>query len=89
MKRRTLYLVRGLPGSGKSSLARQLAPGQVYSADDLFYELGDGTYAFDPTKLKAAHALCEKRVAQAMAAGVPVVAVANTFSQSWEAAPYF
>jgi predicted kinase len=83
----TLFLVRGLPGVGKSTLGRSLGP--TFAADDYFTR-ADGTYAFDPFQLAAAHADCQDRVMLALAVDQtrPVV-VANTFSQRWELEPYF
>ena len=49
-----LYLLRGLPNAGKSTVAAQLAPGANFAADDAF-ETADG-YAFDAERLGAAHA---------------------------------
>ena len=61
----------------------------VYAADDFFYEIGQGDYAFDPLRLHEAHAVCRERVREALSQGVAKVAVTNTFTESWEAAPYF
>lgn len=82
-----LYIVRGLPGSGKSTLGATLAAGRCYSADDFFVG-EDGVYRFDPTKLSEAHSACQENVARALGAG-EVVAVANTFCERWELMPYF
>lgn len=87
MRPRTLFLCRGLPGSGKSSLARLLAPGHAYAADDFFEK--DGGYDFDREKLGEAHAWCQERVEADLAGGVPYVAVHNTFSKAWEAKAYY
>lgn len=54
-----VIVMRAIPGSGKSTLAKQLvakaqAEGKkaiICSADDFFYELGQGAYAFDRTKI--------------------------------------
>jgi predicted kinase len=81
-----LYIVRGLSGSGKTTLAHQLSP-VVYSADDWFTD-ADGDYFFNPAQLANAHAECFSDVEFDMEADVPKIAVANTFSQSWEAKPY-
>jgi predicted kinase len=86
MHAKTLVLSRGLPGSGKSTLARALTK-YAFAADD-YFERGGG-YDFDPAKLPEAHRWCMDRTRDAMAAGESVVAVHNTFSQCWEAAPYF
>lgn len=97
---KVLYIVRGLSGSGKSSIARELVNDvwysesesfvkDFYSADDYFTDK-HGKYNFDPNKLKEAHEQCQKNVEIAMQKPcVYKVAVANTFSQAWEAEPYF
>jgi predicted kinase len=86
-----LYIVRGLSGSGKTTLAHKLSP-FVYSADDWFTD-EDGNYDFSPEFLADAHADCFTNVECAMMDGSEeendVLAIANTFSQAWEAKPYF
>lgn len=86
--RKTLYIIRGLSGSGKTTLARLLTDCR-HSADDFFYEAGGGEYLFNHRLLKQAHSQCQDRVNRDLERGVPIVAVANTFSQRWEADPYF
>lgn len=98
---RTLYIIRGLPGSGKSTLGEQLADTYMdysravggvkhysYAADDWFTDQ-DGNYNFDPMELPQAHEDCRARVLGAMLSGVEHIAVCNTFTQAWEAEPYF
>ena len=89
MKKRiyTLYIVRGLPGSGKSSLAKKLTE-VVYSADD-FFTNKKGEYNFNAKLLGKAHEWCWGKVRDAMFIGVNAVAVANTFTQAWEAEKYY
>ena len=80
-----LFIVRGLPGSGKTTLGRELALGFCFAADDYFMV---GTeYQFDANQLGAAHADCLARTRAALVAGT-TVAVANTFTQRWEMEPY-
>lgn len=81
-----LFLVRGLPGSGKSTLGRDLAPGYCLAADDYF--MVGKEYRFDPAQISAAHADCQTR-ARATLFHRATVAVANTFTARWEMEPYF
>ena len=82
--RGVLVLLRGLPGSGKTTLAKSMFPEYVLcAADDYFDELG----RFDPTHLGSAHQQCQRRV-QALLAAQENVVVHNTFTQFWEMKPY-
>jgi predicted kinase len=81
-----LILVRGLPGSGKSTFAKSLG-GIHVEADQYFMQ--DGEYKFDASKLKQAHNWCKLRVEHSMEDGVDKIAVSNTFTQEWEMDAYF
>jgi hypothetical protein len=86
-----LFLLRGLPGSGKTTLANQLG-GSLVEADRYFMEYGD--YKFDASKLKEAHAWCREQVQNWMETNgrgfdVPRIVVSNTFTQEWEMKPYY
>jgi predicted kinase len=80
-----IILVRGIPGSGKSTFAKLICNQHVEA--DMFFEL-DGEYKFDPSKLKQAHEWCKNKAEGWMKNGYNV-AVSNTFSQDWEMQPYF
>jgi len=84
---RILYIVRGLPGSGKSSLALSIAD-EVYENDDFFTQ-GNGVYKFDPAHLPAAQTTCYSNVKNAMERNVRRIAVANVFSRSQLLDEYF
>lgn len=84
---RILYLVRGLPGSGKSSLALTIAD-EVYENDD-FFTHGKGIYTFDPAHLPSAITTCYSNVKNAMERGVRRIAVANVFARSQTMDEYF
>ncbi|XP_043747992.1 NEDD4-binding protein 2-like 1 isoform X3 [Cervus elaphus] len=62
--RKHLYLLRGLPGSGKTTLARQLQHdfprALIFSTDDFFFR-EDGAYEFNPDFLEEAHEWNQKR----------------------------
>lgn len=83
-----LILFRGLPGSGKTTLAKILVD-VVFSADDYFTD-SDGNYLFNQYHIREAHALCQYNVEQAMEGlSRSKIGVANTFTQDWEMNPYF
>ncbi len=88
-----LILLRGLPGSGKTTLAHiilQHPAGleqEVLSADD-FFENEDGDYNFDSTKIKEAHNYCQFRCSERMRQEKSRIVVANTFTQEWEMEDY-
>lgn len=82
-QRKVLYIIRGIPGSGKSTLG-ELVADQAFSADEYMVD-ERGKYKFDPTRLKECHDYCFRSVVSAMKVGTqPILAVCNTFSQEWE-----
>jgi len=86
--KKVLTLVRGLPGSGKSSFSHFIwNECEVCEADKFFYDK-EGNYNFDPSKLKEAHAWCKNEVETRMIDNQKI-AVSNTFTQEWEMKPYF
>lgn len=84
-----MILVRGLPGSGKSTIAKALknAGFAWYEADMYFMDV-QGEYLFNPAKVKDAHLWCQHSARLALKCGENVV-VSNTFAQMWEIIPYF
>jgi predicted kinase len=84
---KVLYIVRGIPGSGKSTFAKTLG-GQHYEADMFFIDV-DGNYQFDSTKIKNAHQWCQGFVKSDMILEYPKIVVSNTSTQEWEMKPYF
>ena len=89
---RQLILLRGLPGSGKSTFAKNYAlniDGIHLEADMFFTDKETGAYVFDPSKLRYAHEWCQERVESFMKHGAQPIIVTNTFTQEWEMQPYF
>lgn len=89
--KKILYLLRGVPGSGKSTVAQNIG-GTHFETDKYF--MVDGEYKFDPTKLKQYHQMCQDEVNLAMIQNHTanlndVIVVSNTFTQEWEIKPYF
>jgi len=89
-----LILLRGIPGSGKSTLGKIILrciitdEPDVISADDYFMD-NNGNYNFDGSKLKEAHNSCQQRCAEKMRNQLSRIVVANTFTQEWEMDAYF
>jgi len=82
-----LYIVRGVPGSGKTTFAKLLTL-NIFEADHYFYDT-NGNYNFIPSEIKEAHKKCQQFVEYEMESGTPKIAVSNTFTQEWEMKPYF
>ncbi|XP_035180700.1 NEDD4-binding protein 2-like 2 isoform X2 [Oxyura jamaicensis] len=87
---KVLLILRGLPGSGKSTLSRILlgesCDGIVLSTDDYFRQQ-DG-YMYNVVQLGDAHDWNQKRAKQAMEQGRSPVIIDNTNTQAWEMKPY-
>lgn len=86
---KTLYILRGLPGSGKSILASELLqlPDSAHVEADMFF-MQNGKYVFDTTYLSAAHTWCKDQCKMFMREERRNIIVSNTFTQGWEFEPY-
>ncbi len=85
MENKVIHLVRGIPGSGKSTFAKTLNIPDHFEAD-MYFERS-GKYVFDMTKIRQAHQWCQAQAEDAMKAGRPLV-VSNTFVKKWEMVEY-
>lgn len=82
-----LVLIRGLPGSGKSTMAQVLARvGYIHVEADQYF-VRDGVYQYDARAIQDAHAWCREQTRNALRKGQRVV-VSNTFTTKLEMAPY-
>lgn len=79
-----LTLIRGLPGSGKSTIAKQYQA--LHLEADMFF-IRDEKYDYHPHLINKAHSWCQNNVRHALSFGVDVV-VSNTFIKAWELEKY-
>ena len=92
MQKNALILLRGLPGSGKTTLAKLLSENNTYpvfSVDDYFTDEATGEYIFNFQNNHLAYKQCEDLTNDAMQQNFPKVIVHNTFTMDWEMEPYF
>ena len=86
-----VILIRGLPGSGKSTIATALTMHSNYNhieADNYFYIASGGErYEFNEAKLSDAHKWCFTEFKYILDTEADVI-VSNTFSRIWELKPY-
>jgi predicted kinase len=94
---KTLYILRGLPGSGKTTYANKRWPGLtpfdlspkgyspvVVSGDHYFTDPTTGEYRFNIKHLGQAHAAAQIALINALWSGRETVVVDNTHSRFWE-----
>ena len=85
-----LILVRGIPGSGKSTVANLLSENGKYpvcTADD--YHMINGKYEFKYENLGYAHRKCQEKAADSMKNGYEKIFVANTNVKITELNEYY
>ncbi|BFZ14652.1 hypothetical protein BsWGS_17690 [Bradybaena similaris] len=93
-KQPVMIILRGLSGSGKSYLARQLiaesqrlgVQGEILSTDDFF--MGAGQYSYNRNDLPEAHDWNKKRALQCVKERRSPVIIDNTNTTMWELLPY-
>lgn len=91
---RVCIILRGLPGSGKSFLAKKIVDDTVrknptdhiISADDFFYR--SGKYLYDISKLTEAHQTAQRTFFNRASKGYSPLIIDNTNMEHWEMFPY-
>lgn len=95
MLQKTITLLRGCPGSGKSTFAHWAWSNSTIVEADQYFVGDDGVYRFDGTKLKDAHAWCRDKVEKMMKSNQQNsyeyldIVVSNTFTRAWEMEEYY
>jgi len=92
MSSKNLILLRGIPGSGKTTMAKLISRNYTTDqicADEFFDRFHGGE--FIPSRIKEAHAWCQDIVHQWMKADMRehTIVVHNTFTEEWEMEAYF
>ena len=83
-----LILIRGIPGSGKSTIAKEyIKEGFHHLEADMYFVDQDGSYKWDGNKVRFAHEWCQNSTLELLESGKNVV-VSNTFTTLKEMKPY-
>ncbi len=90
VSQRDLYIVRGLPGAGKTALVESLCSplDKMYSPDDYMVD-ERGVYAYDNSRVQETIDACQKGVEKAMQRGVSRIFVHALFTKHAHMQPYF
>jgi predicted kinase len=81
--------MRGLPGSGKSTRAKELLEeGVIHSTDSFLTDPITGEYKFNPNRIKDYHQQNLEEAIQSMKDGISPVIIDNTNVQRWQYQKY-
>lgn len=81
-----LIIVRGIPGSGKSSFGELLGTKAICTADD--YHIRNGIYDWQGSRIGAAHDWCQRKCKRFMKKQIERIVIANTNTTVRELQPY-
>ena len=85
---KTVTILRGLPGSGKSTYAKNHHNGAVICSADSFFVDEQGIYHFQKLRIGDAHEHCLNQFIAAVLVGESDVVVDNTNTCQWEYEKY-
>lgn len=89
---KTLIIIRGIPGAGKSTLAKAIEQSSLGVVEiceaDQFFTSRNGTYNYVPRLVPAAHEWCRRKVESAMKREVSTVILSNTSCRTFRVEVY-
>ena len=90
-KSKIMFLMRGLPGSGKSSIVKAIE--KMYRntevcSTDAFFKQEDGSYEFNRELLGTYHSNNQENAKGACVRNTPTIVIDNTNVKKWEMQPY-
>lgn len=83
-----LYILRGLPGSGKTTLSKMFVRSDKRRREADMFHMADGEYNFIPENAARSHEWCRLEVEKMMIESASDCSVSNTFTRREEYAPY-
>ena len=86
MSKNRLVIIRGVPGSGKTTFANVMFPGCLHLENDMFH-IHSGKYEWSAKRQEDAINWCVSTASSALRCGMDVV-VSNTFTKSRYIDPY-
>ena len=84
--KKSLIILRGLPGAGKNTLAEALDIKAICCADDYF--MRGGKYMWSGEALGAAHSWCQRKCRRFMKKQIDKIIIANTSTSERDLVPY-
>jgi predicted kinase len=84
---KVIVIVRGVPGSGKTTFA-ELIGRAICTADDYFTD-SHGNYSWTPDNVGKAHSWCQRKCERFLKKSITPVIVANTSTTERELRPYY
>lgn len=90
MSDKNVIIIRGVPGSGKSSLAELISGGDknIVCESDQFMHNDKGEYEFDFNRLRETHSRCLGKFKTLVDLDTPLVIVSNTSTTTKEFKDY-